>query len=512
MDIQAPAQIDAHEIRSRFEDALKSSIHQLTDTMPEAVSLPFDIVTITSLILMVERENEIQAFSESSPGRYSKETLKHDLIDTGLDMDDTLTVSMDNLIEMGFVSTNGDGVLVPRESTPKLVAVLDNLYPGMPGINLVAYFIQTMDEVITGRKELDHAIRQFEQTLQNRGNPLSKTHQTPVTGDNAAASLRISTSTAQPHQAGAQRRDTYMQRLREMRAKQPGYSAGGAVAKTLVSQQRIEVKSLFPAPSPSPTLLDEPVGDDSESTSMSEAEPPDTLEISDPQPIAEMAPDAHPDACRTDSLPPEDTDYEIGQKNQDTPDLATENGAPDTPIVSVEPADDPMISGDGPEDDLMSIPVDATVDSDPSRVDGVPSDADPISGKETVEEKVQAFQDSLAMTCPYCRQGKIQTAETEKGKIFYSCDNAACNFISWGKPYHFDCPYCQNPFLVEFTTHDGINGLKCPKATCNYRQDHLQSPHISTESPPSHAAAESVDPPKKKRKKLVRKRLVRRKR
>jgi len=43
--------------------------------MPEAASLPFDIVTITSLILLVERKNEIQTFPESTVARYSEKTL-----------------------------------------------------------------------------------------------------------------------------------------------------------------------------------------------------------------------------------------------------------------------------------------------------------------------------------------------------------------------------------------------------------------------------------------------------
>ena len=60
--IEATVAANTDEIRLRFEDVLRNNIRRLMDTMPEAASLPFDIVTITSLILLVERENEIQAF------------------------------------------------------------------------------------------------------------------------------------------------------------------------------------------------------------------------------------------------------------------------------------------------------------------------------------------------------------------------------------------------------------------------------------------------------------------
>jgi len=135
--------------------------------------------------------------------------------------------------------------------------------------------------------------------------------------------------------------------------------------------------------------------------------------------------------------------------------------------------------------------------------------------KDLIDEKVQEFQDYPAMICPTCGEGKVHSALTEKDKPYYACKNGDCNFISWGKPYHFLCPLCKNPFLMEFNTHDGIIGLKCPKATCNYRQDHVASPTISSKSQPGlwfQGIENTGENPKKKRKKLVRRKLVRRKR
>jgi hypothetical protein len=135
-----------------------------------------------------------------------------------------------------------------------------------------------------------------------------------------------------------------------------------------------------------------------------------------------------------------------------------------------------------------------------------------------VDEQVLAFEESLAMTCPTCESGDVRVATTEKGKKYYVCDDDNCNFISWGKPYHFTCLYCKNPFLVEFHTSKGDMGLKCPKATCNYRQDFIGSPLLNNQHGGSNTGlstpelTDNAEQSKKKKKKVVRKKFVRRKR
>jgi DNA topoisomerase IA len=180
------------------------------DTMPEAASLPFDIVTITSLILLVERENEIQTFPESAEARYSEKTIIDDLAETGIDIDDNSKASVNNLASMGFVTINEDNEFIPRESTPKLVAVLDNLFPGMPGINLVAYFLQTLQEAVSGRKDVEQAISQFEQTLFTRGVSVSKLNKPAGSNGKLDVSQKESKPAPQIATAESERRDAYM--------------------------------------------------------------------------------------------------------------------------------------------------------------------------------------------------------------------------------------------------------------------------------------------------------------
>jgi hypothetical protein len=502
------------EIRQRFDAVLRDNIRRLLDTMPEASSLPFDIVTITSLILLVERENEIRTHPESTEVRYSEKTLANDLVETGIDMDGHSESSLKNLAPMGFVTIDEDKTLIPRDSTPKLVAVLDNLFPGMPGMNLVAYFLQTLQEAVTGRKDVEAAINQFEQTLFTRGVSLSKLNKSTGSNGKSNALQKEPEPTPEDVKAGSQRRNANMQRLREMRSSRSVHSERATHVKSVTPTHQPEIKALFP---PSAAAPESAVGalEDVENSSISpdtegnietektaEKSETDTLE-----PLSMASPDIQAGEVPAE---PDIVDTETDQTDANASDTTAEEENGDAVISSPEAFDEPIDiepPSDFPEDEAASIPSDAT-----------DTDTETVKKEDVVDEKVQAFQEYLAMTCPFCREGKVLAAETEKGKTYYSCENTECNFISWGKPYHFSCPYCQNPFLVEFNTHDGICGLQCPKSTCNFRQDHLESPFLRPPDMPPHpnpamsTSTGNTEFPVKKRKKLVRKRLVRRKR
>ena len=74
-------EVESQTIRTKFDDVLKSHIRRLLDSMPEAASLPFDLATITCLILLVERQSEIASFGGSSEVGFSEKTLLEELAD-----------------------------------------------------------------------------------------------------------------------------------------------------------------------------------------------------------------------------------------------------------------------------------------------------------------------------------------------------------------------------------------------------------------------------------------------
>ena len=134
---------------------------------------------------------------------------------------------------------------------------------------------------------------------------------------------------------------------------------------------------------------------------------------------------------------------------------------------------------------------------------------------DIIEKQISALEEDLAMQCPMCKNGKIQSEETMTGKFYYKCSNKDCNFISWGKPYHIVCPQCQNPFLVETSNRGGKPILKCPRVTCRYWQkppgeiteEHLEKDVSQAQGPDTLTAIT-----RKPRRRVVRRRIVRRKR
>jgi len=148
-------------------------------------------------------------------------------------------------------------------------------------------------------------------------------------------------------------------------------------------------------------------------------------------------------------------------------------------------------------------------------VEIVPEEDSLEKADDIIEKQIVALEEDLAMQCPICKKGKIQSEKTATNKIYYKCSNEDCNFISWGKPYHIVCPQCQNPFLVETSNRVGKPILKCPRATCRYWQ---KLPGEITEEHQKKADSNAQEPvkstviSKKPRRRVVRRRVVRRKR
>jgi len=489
---------DNLDIRAQFDDVLKKHIGRLLEAFPEAASLPFDLATITGLILLVERENEIESFPESPPDRYLENTLLEELDETGLDIDDHCRSAVQNLSQMGFVTIESEGEFVPRESTPRLVGVLDNLFPGLSGLNLVAYVLQTIDEAKSGRKDPALALDQFDQTLQKRGVPFSIDQaETPDAKEKPDAQI---IEREPPKKLSQEQKQAYIQRLSKMRAQ----------ATATGSDPALNVKTLFgKTPENGP---DEP----EEQTAETPVSEPEDIETS-VSPVDEtLGSQSDP---QSDMIEGPTTEYEQEaaetEKARMPGDAVTESA--DTPLAT-----EPTESTESGEQTVSVFEDDesgAKMETEAPMADTPQIDEPSATAAEhSVDEQVQAFEELLAMNCPTCEAGKVRVAVTEKGKMYYVCDSEDCNFITWGKPYHFSCLYCKNPFLVEFYTPKGVMGLKCPKATCSYRQDYIGSPLLHNQAADSnevHASQEtgnSLEPPKKKKKKVVRKKFVRRKR
>jgi len=73
----------------------------------------------------------------------------------------------------------------------------------------------------------------------------------------------------------------------------------------------------------------------------------------------------------------------------------------------------------------------------------------------------------LGLKCPIpsCK-GEILQQRSKRGKMFYSCSEEDCKFLSWTKPVKKKCPKCSCEFMVKKD-----NLLVCPNPECDHEED-----------------------------------------
>ncbi len=489
---------DPLEVQVRIDQELIRHIHRLVGSDPLASTLPFSLSNIAILLLLVQRESEIQAFPESSTQRFTMDDCLGECTEIGLQAKEDLMASFQDLVSRGFVDKGHDQRYTPKARAMEMLDVLSRLFPGFSGVDLVAYMVQTIDEVTSRRKSLDDAINHFDQTLSHQESPIAEA------GLLAEASDPLDDGDARAKLAAEEKKRTYLKRMAEIRSQESG---NPAVVTLGGFSGPVNIRELFPR-SETPQEIP-PAGADTAAGPQVDPEPLIKPEIPEPRQHMEPETDARlaapaPAETPTDSEPatgpapivppeiqkpvlaPEAEDKDPGQRLTE-PVLSAEGGSPE-PVLPL-----PNISPSAPPDaPPPQIP--------PPEAESADRD---ILSEDAVESQIEALALSLSLSCPLCQSGSIKSNITQRGKQYYSCSNPACRFVSWGLPYHYPCPLCRNPFLIEYRASDGQPGLKCPRATCRFRQNHLGAP----EDP--HEKAGSPAPAPKKQK-VVRRRVVRR--
>jgi ssDNA-binding Zn-finger/Zn-ribbon topoisomerase 1 len=415
--------------------------------------LTLNSLIISCLILLMERENEIKSVSSGVSIRYTYETLMSELeeMDFGPNRED-MNIVIRDMIENGYITVDDDKKFIPGKPSAIMVKLLDQAFPDMPGMNLIAYFIQTVDEVKSERKDLATAKSQFDQVLTMRGVLLDKEQPDPA-------------PTKIPEQSEDQK---------------PRIKKSGILGRQKVdSWHNASKSSLFDSKVLSSAAYEGKLRKlDFGKPSLDEHK---TKNISD---IDEQSKSERPkDRVKGGETNP----YDDVEKQSDMQNLLEEVAAKnipvddstspiETPLQDMEPAEQdkyPLIKNKDEESET-----DSTVNKVTEAKEAIDDKPDKRSEKEDlikidddIEKRITAFEEDLALECPICKQSKIQAEETAMGKTFYRCLSKNCNFISWGKPYHILCPICNNPFLVEAFDKAGKTILKCPRSTCRYRQN-----------------------------------------
>ena len=409
--------ISSSVVRSELDNLLNEHIERLSKTTTVVSTLEMDLITIACLQLMVEREDEIEVDDQIE--KYSRETFLKDLTDIGLEMDDELMGVFQILVMYNYVEMKDDRYH-PMKAAFEQVKYLDKMFPGMPGMNLVAYFLQMIEEVTSNRKNFEEAKKHFDQTLYNRSKGVYKNQYKQVTLE-SSVSLKKKKATNEAKEL----KNSFKDKLTKLRIATKKRSGSSVYARSDYASKHVKIKELF---------TDEEEVEIQENLDLQEEKTDETEIDTETQKVLEEEEKRLIDEFKTREEELIKRIEELENKNVEEKtigDLEEERES------EPEPEPEPELS---------------------------------------VEERIAAFEREMAMTCPLCSDGKITENETEKGQTYHSCTKSSCQFISWSKPYEFKCPKCQNNFLIESVGDDGEPGLKCPKSSCTYKQNSLSAP------------------------------------
>ncbi|MFH1153104.1 MAG: HDOD domain-containing protein [Pseudomonadota bacterium] len=118
------------------------------------------IAGISCILLLEKREQEVSASAEKAQERYSSESLLDDLIDMGVNVDIHYGKIIRQLQNENYIFVDEMDRYASKGLSSVLIRLIDTVYPSMKGFMLVAFFVQTIEEVLSGRKDPQDALEQ----------------------------------------------------------------------------------------------------------------------------------------------------------------------------------------------------------------------------------------------------------------------------------------------------------------------------------------------------------------
>jgi hypothetical protein len=465
-----------YNVQELFDEIFGRHLERLTGSRHGIGALPLNLMVLSCLIMLMERDNELDGTPSSLSERYTLESLSVELEEMGFDLDNTLDETVQDMAQKGYIQIDDDR-LIPQKPAISLNRLLDKIFPKMPGLNLVAYFVQTFEEVQSGRKDLNAAAGQFDQTLRMQGVSLKKDQ-------------NITSKENRKHSRYSER-SQIRGLLKETRvsSSEPKILSSDQYAGK-VKIQKVEFGRSIALEEESPNIIPEKEEkiDPQESEVFDQEK--ETATVQDSTDLTAFEDTELDGAAVHFQRQPEDPET-LGQEKDRTDGFGSEE---------FEPISPPEIGTGAPREE--------TVDPD------APCEKEILDGDDVdIEKRIADFEEDLSMECPMCKRAKVHVETTHKGKSYYKCTDTTCSFISWGKPHHIHCPRCSNPFLVE-ADKAGKPILKCPRSTCRHRQ---KPPWEADDRPSSNITSVSPTSPKnfantrKPRKRVKKRRVVRRK-
>jgi ssDNA-binding Zn-finger/Zn-ribbon topoisomerase 1 len=524
---------EKNNVLNAFDKILFKHLERLIGSRYGVGELTMNSATISLIMLLMERENEIDNFPSDEIDRYDNDTLIDDFEELGFDAAQDMNVVVEKMIQKGYIQIDNDR-FIPQKPTISMARLIDMVFPKMPGMNFVAYFVQTMDEVTSKRKDLDSATRQFDQALQMQSVPIKKASKPSEPSNVSVQSTDKESNIQRLDRSSQNNQKVSLQKELKTPAilgSKSSYtlsdqSRGSSTEPKVLSSEaykgKINIKKVdFGTPCIKEVKPDKKPSD--ERNHIEDEQPRTQVNLAGTQPRNDAESTSSDTKVITFSEEPAKTVFDKQSPNVDT---ATASLVTPDSDVSDEDASHDLNSTEQDKrilDDIKNNSLNIAlsrenIENGKETAEDVPKTS---HEKETfsihdddINKRIMAFEEDLALDCPICKGSKVTVEDTTAGKSYYKCSNKECNFISWGKPYHIPCPKCNNPFLIETSNKAGKTILKCPRATCRYFKkalsdiaDDHQEPIESISQKTSKITSISQKP----RKRVVRRRVVRRK-
>lgn len=472
-------EMNSTHVRKKLDEILAREITSFIDVDTDSAMMSFNLASIACITVIVEREREIKQYADFPPERYVEESFISELVDIGLEKDEYLDRAFASLLEKGYVSRSGTGDLKAEMPAFMMAGFLDSMFPGMQGMNLIAFVLQMNNEVTSGRKTLELAMASFETSLKTRGVTVKKDRAEKLAAEMASGRVQAAAQTREVSRKLKRENLDRLSRLMKTRRRSDEY------------QERVLVQDVFDkGPTKEEIEARQAAARKLEEDARRAAELAKQLAEKDEK-IKEAEDEARQAAEKLKALAQKEAELRIAREKaallEEKQALMAEKEAR---LLAME---ERIRKEEERLRRLEEMKAQAIVEEPADS--GSARESSPAH--DDIESRIAEFESDLAMVCPVCGQGEVLTKTTEKGKTYYSCSRPDCRFVSWDMPYHFQCPLCKNPFLTEMITPGGDKGLKCPRAACPYSQNNLLDPRANVSAP--------AQGPKKK------KRLVRRK-
>lgn len=156
-------------IEQEIDQMLEEQVMRFLGIRSHRISMPLDLISITCLFLMVDRERAMQKTPEKPKDRFNGETFFSELTQSGITVNGLSIKKFNALIQNGYFSVDAHECYTAEPAAFILTGFLDRMFPRMQGLVFVSYFMQTIEEVISGRKNREQALEQAAQMIASQG-------------------------------------------------------------------------------------------------------------------------------------------------------------------------------------------------------------------------------------------------------------------------------------------------------------------------------------------------------